>query len=375
MGLYGSKDQHPKLAGSSSENDYLASIQWQYCEKCGNKHLKEYKKCPACGYPHRKKLGAVAKGWLCLAAVIGVTLVIAYSQVDISDKNELSTSYRYEDANGNQSAGASTPVSTLKPTTTAPKKEAEPLPLKEQLRSLVGDTVYLSSDASILEQCGIMDLRNAELISNREEDKIKKYYITLENDEYVKIEFTEGSLTSIIFLGEELYNTVHGVVSNINTVLLSKSKESTHHIMPPATKPNEPSGKELPSAQSNNWRITVENIQTYKTLDNILIEDPPRGKIFLAFFLEVENISDQDSDINYLRFDGYCDNYSTDVELFSGPIDGVNVLVGNVAAGKKRKGCLLFEADSDWKTFELHYDELFSTSETIKLVVERNDAE
>jgi hypothetical protein len=85
MGLYGSKDQHPKLAGSSSENDYLASIQWQYCEKCGNKHLKEYKKCPACGYPHRKKMGVVGKVWICLAAVVALILFGAYSMVDITD--------------------------------------------------------------------------------------------------------------------------------------------------------------------------------------------------------------------------------------------------------------------------------------------------
>lgn len=57
MGLYGSKDQHPKLVGTSEENEHLASLQWWYCEKCGHKHLSQYKKCPSCGQSHGRKPG------------------------------------------------------------------------------------------------------------------------------------------------------------------------------------------------------------------------------------------------------------------------------------------------------------------------------
>lgn len=57
MGLYGSKDQHPKLFETSYENEHLQSLEWVYCEKCGHRHLKQYDKCPECGHPRKSKSG------------------------------------------------------------------------------------------------------------------------------------------------------------------------------------------------------------------------------------------------------------------------------------------------------------------------------
>lgn len=95
MGLYGSKDQHPKLVGTSSENDRLTSLQWQYCERCGNKHLAQYQKCPACGYPHKRRLGIVGRCWVCIAAVVCVVIVIVYGGVDYPASDNPSSPYRF----------------------------------------------------------------------------------------------------------------------------------------------------------------------------------------------------------------------------------------------------------------------------------------
>lgn len=123
MGLYGSKDQHPKLAGSSSENDYLASIQWQYCEKCGNKHLKEYKKCPACGHPHKHRMGIVGKCWLCIAIVIGAVIIFAYSRVYFSVQDKASSSKQYVPTTSAQSPNTSAFNTSFKPNIVTQKVE------------------------------------------------------------------------------------------------------------------------------------------------------------------------------------------------------------------------------------------------------------
>lgn len=78
MGLYGSKDQHPKLVGTSEGNEHLASPQWWHCEKCGHKHLKQYKKCPSCGQTHGKKPGWY-RFWKVLAIVqLPLTLLMIW---------------------------------------------------------------------------------------------------------------------------------------------------------------------------------------------------------------------------------------------------------------------------------------------------------
>lgn len=95
MGLYGSKDQHPKLVGTSEGNEHLASLQWQYCERCGNKHLAQYKKCPACGRHHKQKMGIVGKCWACIAIVVCVVVVTVYSGVDCPTSGNPSYPYRF----------------------------------------------------------------------------------------------------------------------------------------------------------------------------------------------------------------------------------------------------------------------------------------
>lgn len=82
MGAYGSKDQHPRLTGSDSENDRIASLKWRYCPKCGHKHLEQYKACPACGYVHKKGGGAIKTFWICASIIIGIVLIGVYGGAD-----------------------------------------------------------------------------------------------------------------------------------------------------------------------------------------------------------------------------------------------------------------------------------------------------
>ncbi len=95
MGAYGSKDQHPRLTGSNSENDQLASLKWQCCPKCGHKHLEQYKACPACGYVHKRGGGAIKKFWICASIVIGIVLIGVYNGVDAPKSSSPSRTNNY----------------------------------------------------------------------------------------------------------------------------------------------------------------------------------------------------------------------------------------------------------------------------------------
>lgn len=88
MGAYGSKDQHPNLLNNDSENEYLKSIEWIYCEKCGHKHLKQYKSCPNCGKAHKKK-SKWAVFWSIVAIIEAISIVYFFRDNIIEQINLL----------------------------------------------------------------------------------------------------------------------------------------------------------------------------------------------------------------------------------------------------------------------------------------------
>lgn len=71
MGLYGSKDQHPKLANTNAENQYLKSIEWIVCKSCGKKHLKEFRECPYCTYRRKQPVR-----WKTVLLIVVVAILV-----------------------------------------------------------------------------------------------------------------------------------------------------------------------------------------------------------------------------------------------------------------------------------------------------------
>lgn len=97
--------------------------------------------------------------------------------------------------------------------------------------------------------------------------------------------------------------------------------------------------------------MTILAAGEYKS-DNQFIT-PADGKIFYKIDVEIANNSTKDTTISsMLSFEAYEDDYSID-ETYSSGID--DMLSGGVAAGKKIKGSLCYELNSDWKILEIQY--------------------
>ncbi len=83
---------------------------------------------------------------------------------------------------------------------------------------------------------------------------------------------------------------------------------------------------------------------------------PDDGKIFMVLSFEFENISDKNDYINPLYFEAYEDGYGVDSSTVFTLLNEYNTISGNIAAGKKLKGCLIYEVNKSWKEFEICYD-------------------
>lgn len=111
-------------------------------------------------------------------------------------------------------------------------------------------------------------------------------------------------------------------------------------------------------SESENWKISLLDAKTYTSIPDesgVYTDEPDNGKIYLVAFLEAENVSGEDNYFNYLYLDAYADGYGTDIEFLINKPDGYDTLAGDVAAGKKIKGCLAWQVDENWSEFEFSY--------------------
>lgn len=125
------------------------------------------------------------------------------------------------------------------------------------------------------------------------------------------------------------------------------------------------------SVEGPNWKISLTGAKTYEQLGSeYMTEEPEEGKVYLACFFEVENVSDEDDYFNYFFIESYVDGYNQDIAITMSDIEGMSVLSGDVAAGKKLKGYLVWEVSPDWKELEISYkDDLWSGDKVATFVV------
>ena len=110
--------------------------------------------------------------------------------------------------------------------------------------------------------------------------------------------------------------------------------------------------------EGENWKISLLDARTYSSIPDdsgFYSDEPDAGKKFLVLFFEAENISGKDDYFNPLNVEAYADGYSTNVEILINKPEGYTALSGDVAAGKKIKGCLAWQVEENWSEFEMTY--------------------
>ena len=119
------------------------------------------------------------------------------------------------------------------------------------------------------------------------------------------------------------------------------------------------------------YNFTLTNAINSNVVEGEYKKVAPEGKTYIVLFFEVENITDTDEFISAsIDSEAYVDDYSA-TEAYISFVD-YEGLSGDLAAGKKIKGYVAYEADENWKELEWKYEELFD-SETIEFIIHPED--
>lgn len=93
---------------------------------------------------------------------------------------------------------------------------------------------------------------------------------------------------------------------------------------------------------------------------------PDEGKVFILCEFEIENNSSRDiASSTMLSFECYIDGYSTTLSLTAMMSSDDPQLDGTIAAGKKMKGVVGYEAPQDWREIEVRFSPSFWGKEII----------
>lgn len=112
------------------------------------------------------------------------------------------------------------------------------------------------------------------------------------------------------------------------------------------------------------WKISLLEVKQYNEIYEEFYSDKPEveGNVFVVLFLEAENISSSDDYFNSLYNETYIDGYNVSEKFLINKPDGISAIGGDVAAGKKTKGYIAFEASPDWQEIEFSYKDWIGTS-------------
>lgn len=117
------------------------------------------------------------------------------------------------------------------------------------------------------------------------------------------------------------------------------------------------------------WKMTYENCETTKSLGYDY--DASSGCEYIIVYFTIENVSNETMNFSMLFTDFYVDGVKTPQTIYGMTMNGGYQLTATqVAPGKSAKGYLLVEANSDWKVFEVIYNEDFMKDKATELAFE-----
>lgn len=107
------------------------------------------------------------------------------------------------------------------------------------------------------------------------------------------------------------------------------------------------------TAEMSGVRVTLVDVRSGTGAQFYTPED---GKVFLTFELEIENGTEAEIGVSSLvSFTAYADDYALAYSLSGILADGGKQMDGAIAAGKKMRGVVAFEAPADWQSAEIRF--------------------
>jgi hypothetical protein len=111
------------------------------------------------------------------------------------------------------------------------------------------------------------------------------------------------------------------------------------------------------SVELNNVIVTL--IDVYEVFGNGVFS-PSSGNVFVVCEFEIENKTSGDIAVSsLLSFEAYFDDYAANIDITAITLSGKTQLDATVAAGKKIRGVVAYQAPADWETVELQFSPSF----------------
>lgn len=160
---------------------------------------------------------------------------------------------------------------------------------------------------------------------------------------------------------------VHQVKNQSNSSQGAKSKDSQDNKEEPTKKTEFTVGD---TAEYKDIQVSLKDVITSKGDD--LLSKPEDGNEYAICVFEIINNSDSDINISSVAcFEAYCDDTSMNQDILglqAPEAKKYNQLDGDIAAGKKMKGAIVYQVPSNWKEIEINVSPGFWSAKDIKFI-------
>lgn len=117
------------------------------------------------------------------------------------------------------------------------------------------------------------------------------------------------------------------------------------------------------TVELDNVRATLVSVESSKGEPFL---KPTEGNVFVTCEFEIENNTSKDIAVStMMSFDCYFDGYAANLDVSAIATSGKTQLDGTIAAGKKMRGVVGYQAPSGWNAMEIHYHPSFWSKEII----------
>ena len=104
------------------------------------------------------------------------------------------------------------------------------------------------------------------------------------------------------------------------------------------------------------WKMTFLNCKTYTSISKFTKAED--GTEFVVATFELENISSEKKNFNFLYLNSYFDDFKTPFAIIGEYIDGASPLASaTIDPGKKIKGYLSYQVKPGWNQLDVVYNE------------------
>lgn len=215
----------------------------------------------------------------------------------------------------------------------------------------------LDENAVLCLNCGVLLDSNQNAISNKEKKEKKKSFPTWAI--VLIVVFCTVVLPILAVIG-----VTATVFSELGTIFEEEFfEESTYQY-----------GRVGDTLENNEYKVTLTDTIVYKSIEGENIDLPKDGKEYLVFFFVIENKSEEIQYISSYDFDGYVDSYAISTADIYNNIEDYEELSANLAPGKRAKGFVAYEVDTNWQEFDIHLSDWLGETELVFSIINEENS-